>query len=104
LSAQGLFIAVTRSSPKLGDLVADSRMALHAAVLPPADEEFAVRGTAREVAGEARRSAAVRGARGGAALHDAMALFAVDLDEVMWATWDSGRAIRQRWPDAGGQP
>ena len=104
LSGQGLFIAVTRSSPKFRDLVADHRMALHAAVLPPADEEFAVRGTAREVAGEVQRSEVIRGSRGGAAVHDAMALFAVDLDEVMWATWVNGHAIRKRWLDAGGQP
>ena len=104
LSSRGLFIAVTRSSPKLKDLVADNRMALHAAVRPPADEEFSVRGTAHEVAGDVRRGEAIRGARGGAALHDAMALFAVDLDEVLWATWVNGHAIRKRWPDAGGQP
>jgi hypothetical protein len=104
LSARGLFIAVTRSSPKLKDLVTDHRMALHATVLPPVDEEFAVRGVAHEVAGGVRRSQVIHGTRGGAALHDGMALFAVDLDEVTWATWVKGHAIRKRWRDAGGQP
>src|ERR1700741_568183 len=52
---RGLFVAVGRTSPKLADLRRDPRMALHATVLPPDDEEFALRGTARGGGGPAGR-------------------------------------------------
>ncbi|HEX6518446.1 MAG TPA: pyridoxamine 5'-phosphate oxidase family protein [Streptosporangiaceae bacterium] len=93
----GLFVAVAHGSPKLADLRRDPRMALHSTVLPPDDEEFSVRGLAREVTGTAQRSAAATGAAGGAQLSDAMALFEIDLVEVSWARWEHGRPTRRRW-------
>ena len=97
LTASGLFVAVTRRSPKCTDLVRDPRLALHATVQPPLDEELVVRGIAREVEGEDARAAAVAGARGGAELSDAMALYEIDLTEVGWAEWSSGHPRRRRW-------
>jgi hypothetical protein len=97
LTGSGLFVAVTRRSPKFADLVRDPRMALHATVRPPLDEEFVVRGTALEVEGADARAAAVAGARDGAELSDAMALFEIDLTEVGWAEWASGHPRRRRW-------
>jgi hypothetical protein len=96
-SERGLFVAVIRSSPKLADLRREPRMALHATVLPPDDEEFSVRGIAREVDSADARAAAVAGARGGATLREAMALFEIDLVEAGWARWSAGRPSRKRW-------
>lgn len=41
----GLFLAVRRQSPKFADLSREPRLALHAAVSPPTDEEFATAAT-----------------------------------------------------------
>lgn len=97
LSARGLFVAVSRRSPKLADLHGEPRTALHSTVVPPDDEEFSVRGVAREIDDEDDRRAAVSGARGGATLTDAMALFEVDLLEVGWTRWPNGTPVRERW-------
>ncbi|WP_353963818.1 MULTISPECIES: pyridoxamine 5'-phosphate oxidase family protein [unclassified Streptomyces] len=96
LSDHGLFVAVTRRSPKLADLRSEPRIALHSTVLPPDDEEFSVRGVVREVEDVVARKAAVVGARGGAQLSDALALF-----EVGWARWSQGRPTRERWRATG---
>jgi hypothetical protein len=97
LSERGLFVAVTRRSPKFADLRRDPRVALHATVRPPLDEEFVVRGIAREVEGDDARADAVSGASGGAELSDGMALFEIDLTEVGWAEWSGGRPRRRSW-------
>jgi pyridoxamine 5'-phosphate oxidase-like protein len=97
LSASGLFVAIIRTSPKLADLRREPRIALHATVVPPDDEEFSVRGVAVAVEGEAAREAAVAGAHGGARLSDAMALFAVEPTAVGWARWTDGEPVRRRW-------
>ena len=97
LSGRGLFVAVSRSSAKLADLRREPRIALHSTVLPPDDEEFWVRGTAREIEGEDDRQAAVSGAQSGAQLTDAMALFEVDLAEAGWTRWTHGTPNRERW-------
>src|SRR4051794_7322335 len=68
LSDRGLFVAVACRSPKLADLRREPRIALHSTVMPPDDEEFSVRGVAREIEDEKARSAAVAGAEGGAQL------------------------------------
>jgi Pyridoxamine 5'-phosphate oxidase len=100
LSHRGLFVAVSRRSPKLADLRGENRIALHSTVVPPSDEEFSVRGVVREIEDEDARRAAVVGARGGAELSDALALFEVDLVEVGWAQWSQGTPTRERWCDA----
>ncbi|WP_051858416.1 pyridoxamine 5'-phosphate oxidase family protein [Streptomyces cellulosae] len=102
LSDRGLYVAVTRRSPKLADVRAEPRVALHSNVLPPDDEEFSVRGVVREVEDEDAREAAVAGARGGARLSDALALFEVDLVEVGWSRWSEGKPTRRRWRASGG--
>lgn len=94
---RGLFVAVRRNSPKLADLRRDPRMALHTTVLPPDDEEFALRGTALEIDGPAEREAAVAGATDGAQLSDRLALFEIDVLEVDWARWSDGVPVRERW-------
>lgn len=101
LGAGGLCMAITRGSPKLADLRREPRIALHSTVVPPDDEEFAVRGVVREVEGERARTAAVAGARSGAHLSEAMVLFEVDLREVGWARWSRGRPDRRRWRATG---
>jgi hypothetical protein len=97
IGENGLFVAVAHGSPKLADLRRDPRVALHSSVLPPGDEEFSVRGFAREVTDTGRRAAATSGATGGAQPTDAMALFEIDLVEVGWARWEQGRPTRKRW-------
>lgn len=97
LGDRGLFVAVSRRSPKLADLRREPRTALHSTVVPPDDEEFWVRGTVREVEDVDARSAATVGARGGAELSDAMALFEVDLTEAGWSRWTEGTPTRERW-------
>lgn len=97
LSPRGLFVAVSRRSPKLSDLRGQRRMALHSTVLPPDDEEFWVRGVARESEDTDARGAAVAGAEGGAQLSDAMVLFEIEPFEVGWARWSRGVPTRQRW-------
>ncbi|MFF9396155.1 pyridoxamine 5'-phosphate oxidase family protein [Streptomyces griseoluteus] len=101
LGDRGLYVAVKRRSPKLVDLRSDPRIALHSTVLPPDDEEFSVRGVVREVEDAGARQAAVIGARGGAQLCSALALFEVDLLEVGWARWSQGKPTRKRWRAEG---
>jgi hypothetical protein len=96
-SDRGLFVAVRRDSPKLADLRREPRMALHATVLPPDDEEFALRGTALEIDGRAARESAVAGATDGAQLSDGLALFEVDVLAAGWARWSGGKPVRERW-------
>ena len=98
-SERGLFVAVRRGSPKLADLRHDPHLALHATVLPPDDEEFALRGRAVEVA-EADRAAAVAGATDGARLSPELVLFEVDLTAVSWAQWTNGSPVRERWRES----
>jgi len=99
---RGLFVAIGRRSPKLADLRRDPRMALHATVLPPDDEEFAVRGRVVEIDDPAERAAAVAGATDGAQLADHLALFELDLLEVGWARWSDGKPERAWWRAADG--
>lgn len=97
LTGSGLFVAVTRTSPKLVDLRRDPRVALHSTVRPPADEEFALRGRACEVSDPARRAAVAGVRRSGAELTEALVLFAVDVRAVDWAVWSAGAPRRRRW-------
>jgi hypothetical protein len=94
------YLATTAAdgSPRvhLADLRHEPRLALHATVLPPDDEEFALRGTAVEVA-EADRDGAVAGAVDGARLSPHLVLFEVDLTEASWARWSDGTPTRERW-------
>jgi hypothetical protein len=94
---RGLFVAVGRASPKLADLRRDPRMALHATVLPPDDEEFTLRGTAREIADPAERESAVAGATDGARLTERLALFEIDVLVAGWARWSGDAPIRLHW-------
>ncbi|HEY7591632.1 MAG TPA: pyridoxamine 5'-phosphate oxidase family protein [Actinophytocola sp.] len=94
---RGLLVAVRRNSPKLADLRRDPRMALHTTVLPPDDEEFALRGTAVEITAPDEREQAVAGATDGAQLSDHLALFEIDLLEASWARWSGGAPVRERW-------
>jgi Pyridoxamine 5'-phosphate oxidase len=98
---RGLFVAVMSRSPKLADIRREPRVALHTTVRPPDDEEFSIRGIAREVEGVEARAAAVAGARDGATLSDAMTLFELDLLEIGWARWEQGHPRRMRWRAIG---
>lgn len=95
--AAGLFVAVRHGSPKLADLRRDPRLALHTTVLPPEDEEFALRGTAREITDPTARTASVADATDGARLADHLALFEIDVVEASWAQWTTGKPHRMRW-------
>jgi hypothetical protein len=99
LSAQGLFMAIHRGSPKIRDIYRDPRIALHSTVLPPDDEEFSIRGVADEIVDESARVTSVARASGGAQLSDSLCLFEVDLVEVGWARWKSGKPSRLHWTD-----
>jgi Pyridoxamine 5'-phosphate oxidase len=97
LGDRGPVVAVKQGSPKLADIRREPRIALHSTVLPPADEEFSIRGILREVIGPDARQAAVAGSDT-AVPPDVMVLFELDLVDVGWATWpEQGRPLRERW-------
>jgi hypothetical protein len=107
LAGGRLFAAIPRSSPKGWDLRRNPRCVIHA--LPgPEDDEFCVRATASEVAGDAPTRALVRGVVGMSRVggmiesvaHDP--LFEFNLEQVDVARWlnigqPGTHAVRQQW-------
>lgn len=104
LVASGLFIAIRRDSPKGGDLIRNPRLALHASVVPPDDEEIAIRGHAHTAEDAALRAAVRRQARDGAVLTDAMSLFAIELTNIIWTRWTDSGASHTTWTDPAAPP
>lgn len=93
-------LAVKVGSPKLEDLRARGRFALHATVKPPSDEEFAVFGSTREVLDESRRSLLAAQASSGAAVSEQMVLFDLEIERIDWAFWNHSRPTRRIWESA----
>lgn len=79
----GLFLAVQRRSPKLHDLDANPRLALHASVTPPDDQELAVRGRASRTLDGHTRDTVVQTVRDGARLTDVMVLLEVAVHRII---------------------
>ena len=104
-----VFAAIPPSSPKGNDLRRDGRYVMHA--LPgPRDDEFSVRGRAREIDDDESRSLVQKavdatGVGGMMKSVRAHALFELDIDRVDVAWWENvGQAdtyvVRRRWPIA----
>lgn len=100
-AGDGVYVAVASSSPKLGDLRRDPRIALHSAVIAPHDEEFSLRGIVHELTDPAARAEVAASMRAGAELVDHMVLFDIDIDSVGWAVWSDGTPQRRRWRRQG---
>ena len=101
-AGDGMFVAVSATSPKRHDLRRDNRYALHAS-LGPDDEEFALDGTAIEITDPGTRAVVVAAASH--AIHDADALFELRVARCLHTVWErvgmpETRPIRQRWPAA----
>ena len=100
--ASDLYLSAVTRSPKLRDLRADGRYALHA-FLGANDEEFQLRGSASEVGDPGERTR----------VHDAIPfpsydpehpVFRFSIERALWTYWESAgepgtRAIRRRWPE-----
>ncbi len=98
---QGLYLSAAAHSPKVRDLRRDGRYALHA-FLGENDEEFQLRGQARETVDPGER----------ARVHEAIPfpsfdpedpIFEFGIETVLWAHWErvgqpDTRAVRRRWP------
>lgn len=109
-----LYGAIGRDTPKARDLRRDRRYVIHALPGPPNDDEFSVRGRAREVDDPAVRAALEREvvAVGIGGMIDSVRedpIFEFDIERVDVATWElAGQpgtyAVRQRWlaPDRRG--
>jgi Pyridoxamine 5'-phosphate oxidase len=87
-----LLTFVQAASAKAGDLASDGRYAFHTHIDPVHPDEFAVRGTAREVADEALRARAVEVWAFDAT--DGYRLFELD---IVWALHGS-RPTEDDWP------
>ena len=87
-----LLTFVQSASAKARDLAADGRYAFHTHIDPAQPDEFAVRGTAQEVADEALRAHAVEAWAFDAT--DGYRLFELDID---WALHGS-RPTEDDWP------
>jgi hypothetical protein len=99
-SGESLFLSAPGSSPKVRDLRGNPRFALHA-FLGANDEEFQIRGAAREVASDSER----------AAVHEAITfgsfdrnhpVFELSLSGALWVHWQhvgqpDTTAVRRSW-------
>lgn len=102
LSAHGLHVLITATSPKCGDLARDGRYALQTFPQPkPGSDEFYVAGRARIVEDEATRGEVLADAR-----HQADAseiVFELDIERVMHTRWENVltaqmRPVHEKWP------
>lgn len=96
-----LYLSAAAKSPKVRDLRADGRYALHA-FLGANDEEFQLRGTATETVDAAERTK----------VHEAIPfpsfdredpIFRFAIGSALWAYWErvgqpDTRVVRRRWP------
>jgi hypothetical protein len=98
-AGSGLYVAISRASPKRRDLLRDGCYALHAS-LGPDDEELALDGTAILVTDNDRRAAVVSAA--GHTIHPDDAVFELRVGRCLWTVWENvgqpnTRPIRERW-------
>jgi hypothetical protein len=101
LSGRGLFVLITRESPKRGDLERDGRYALQTFPQPKAgSDEFYLAGRAVRVDDVGRRAAVLRDAR-----HQADAseiVFELLIERAMHTRWENVltpamRPVREQW-------
>ena len=97
VTPSAVHLAVRWDSPKLRDLHAVPRFALHSSVHPPDDEELAVRGTAVVASDDGIRRAVAEERVSGAELDDSMALLALTPEWVSWRVWHDGHPRRVLW-------
>ncbi len=101
ISGEHLFVLITPTSPKHGDLVRDGRYALQTFPQPkPGSDEFFLAGRARPVDDAATRAAVLRDARHRA--DESEALFELWIDRVMHTRWENVltpdmRPARRTW-------
>jgi hypothetical protein len=101
LSGDRLFVLVTPTSPKRGDLLRDGRYALQTFPQPkPGSDEFYVTGTAAVRNDPATRGAVLRDAKHMA--DESETLFELSIDRVMHTRWEhvltpQMRPVRQTW-------
>jgi hypothetical protein len=99
-SGDGLYLSAGAHTPKVGDLRANRRFALHA-FLGANDEEFQLQGLAIEVDEQTERSAA-HGAIPFPAFDRNDPIFRLEIQRAIWVYWERvGRpdtsAVRRRW-------
>ena len=101
LSDDRLYVLITPTSPKRGDLQRDGRFALQTFPQPkPGSDEFYVAGTARLVEDPATRAAVLANAKHMA--DAAEVLFELRIDRVMHTRWENVltpqmRSVHRRW-------
>jgi hypothetical protein len=101
LSAHGLHVLITATSPKCGDLARDGRYALQTFPQPkPGSDEFYVAGRARPVNDEATRASILAAAKHMADTSEAV--FELLVQRVMHTRWEEPltrrmRPIRRVW-------
>jgi hypothetical protein len=101
LSGERLFVLVTPTSPKRGDLLRDGRYALQTFPQPkPGSDEFYVTGAAAARADAATRAAVLRDAKHMA--DESETVFELSIDRVMHTRWEhvltpQMRPVRQTW-------
>lgn len=100
-----LYLSASKRTPKVDDLRTTGRYGLHA-FLGENDEEFQIRGIAREVSSDAER-AAVHAAIPFAAFDTTDPIFRFGIERALWVYWErvgqpDTRAVRRRWPESAG--
>jgi hypothetical protein len=101
ISGERLFVLITPTSPKHGDLVRDGRYALQTFPQPkPGSDEFFLAGRARPVGHGETRAAVLRDARHRA--DESEALFELWIERVMHTRWENVltpdmRPARRKW-------
>jgi hypothetical protein len=95
LSAHGLHVLITATSPKCGDLARDGRYALQTFPQPkPGSDEFYVAGRARPVNDEATRASILAAAKHMADTSEAV--FELLVERVMHTRWEEPLTPRMR--------
>ncbi|HEX7214501.1 MAG TPA: pyridoxamine 5'-phosphate oxidase [Methylomirabilota bacterium] len=95
LSARGLHVLITATSPKCGDLARDGRYALQTFPQPkPGSDEFYVAGRARPVEEDAPRARILAAAKHMADTSEAV--FELLVDRVMHTRWEEPLTPRMR--------
>src|SRR5215510_2147505 len=101
LSRHGLYVLITPTSPKCGDLARDGRYALQAFPQPkPGSDEFYVCGKALLVADAATRASVLRDAKHMA--DPSETVFELTIDRVMHTRWENVltpqmRPVHRKW-------
>lgn len=101
LSNGSLFVLITRSSPKRGDLLRDGRYSLQSFPQPKAgSDEFYITGKARLVDDQAIRAAVLRDAKHMA--DESETTFELRIERVMHTRWENVltpemRSLHRKW-------